>query len=200
MKHIALSQRHDYIAEYGEYRDGIDCRWADFFWQEKMLILPLPNHIKIVTGWMQEISIDTVVITGGGNLLKYGGLSNKREKMERQLIKYCIRENIPVIGVCYGMQLIADFFGGKLVKVQGHVGIRHRINGEYNGEVNSFHNYAVTELPAGFKAISYAGDGTVEIFRHQEMPILGMMYHPEREEVFQKKDIQLFLEMINGSN
>lgn len=77
MKHIALSQRHDYIPEYNEYRDGLDCRWADFFWQEKILILPLPNHIKIAMGWLQEISIEALIITGGGNLEKYGGLTEE---------------------------------------------------------------------------------------------------------------------------
>lgn len=199
MKRIALSQRHDYIPEYNEYRDGLDCRWADFFWQEKILILPLPNHINIAMGWMREISIDALIITGGGNLEKYGGLTDKRKNMERELIKYCIKKRIPVIGVCYGMQLITDFFGGKLVKVMGHVRTRHRIYGDYNAEVNSYHNYAVQELPSGFIALSYADDGTVEIFRHLEMPIFGIMFHSEREAFFQKKDIQFFLKMINAS-
>lgn len=200
MKHIALSQRHDYIPEYNEYRDGLDCRWADFFWQEKILILPLPNHIKIAMGWLQEISIEALIITGGGNLEKYGGLTDKREKVERQLIKYCIEKRVPVIGVCYGMQLITDFFGGKLVKIAGHVRTRHRIYGDYNAEVNSYHNYAVKEPPSKFIALSYADDGTVEIFRHEKMPILGMMFHPERENFLQKNDIQLFLKIINSPN
>ena len=51
--------------------------------------------------------------------------------------------------------------------------------------VNSFHNNIIREKDLGKELESFAitkDDNTIEGFRHKSLPILGVMWHPERED------------------
>ena len=73
-----------------------------------------------------------------------------------------------------------------------HAGTRHRVcvtsageqilGGEIR-EVNSFHGQAVSRgaLAAGLRELAHDGGRWVEALAHDHAPILGLMWHPERE-------------------
>ena len=47
--------------------------------------------------------------------------------VEKKLIKYSLKKNIPLLGICRGMQMIAKVYNIKLSKMKGHVGVKHYV-------------------------------------------------------------------------
>ncbi len=88
--------------------------------------------------------------------------------------------------MCYGFQLIANFFGINLKKINNHVNKKHILNFQSKKKivrvkVNSFHNYAVYKLPAHFKQIVKYKDNTIEFAYSKNKKIMCTMFHPERK-------------------
>ena len=78
--------------------------------------------------------------------------------------------------------------GGTLVPCQEHAGTRHGLRVAGTGpmpladraEVNSYHDFAIGELGPDLEAVARAADGSVEAVVHRQLPIWGVMWHPER--------------------
>lgn len=189
MKRIIVSQRVDIVERYGERRDAIDQKWYELCEEIGVSILPAPNNPKMLLELLSNIQIDGVLLTGGNSPVKYGGTSSERDYTDNTLIAFASDSDLPLLGVCRGCQSIALYFGVTLQKVDNHISVYHHITGEVNREVNSFHNYAIRELPTGFMGVATSGDGVIEALRYKNM--LGIMWHPERESPFADADIAL---------
>ena len=65
-----------------------------------------------------------------------------------------LKNNLPVLGICQGMQVIGVRFGSKLIKVKNHVRKRHKLinlsKERFPKECNSFHNYSLKNCPRNF--------------------------------------------------
>jgi len=97
------------------------------------------------------------------------------------------------------MQLIQDYFGVKLERISGHICINQTIL--YNGEsieVNSYHNLGAVNSVSSLTICGLAGDGVVEAVKHVELPIMGIMWHPERMSSFSPRDIRMFQQHFGG--
>ena len=77
----------------------------------------------------------------------------KRHKLRTELdifFKKAIEQNIPILGICYGAQFIADYFNSSLKNRYNHVAKKHKIyfanEKNENYFVNSFHNYGIEKL------------------------------------------------------
>ena len=146
--------------------------------------------------------LDYLIISGGNDLLQFSKKFNdkEREKISLHYLNGAIKMNIPVVGICYGAQLIASYFKSKLQKKSGHVGAHkitlfsHSFNTNFPKRiaVNSFHNYAITKISKQLLPLGTADDDTVEIFKHKKLKILGLMWHPERYRNYKKIDINYF--------
>lgn len=191
MKIILATQRVDEVVSYKERRDALDQQWITFLKQCGYVICPLPNHSEVLVELMKNIKHYGILLTGGNTPVGYGGNAPERDAMDKELIKYSIENGIPLLGVCRGMQSIVQYFGGTLKKVEGHVAVRHYVNGEVNREVNSYHGFAVDKLPECLRVCARSNDTTIEMVRHEKYPILGMMWHPERENPFSDEDVKL---------
>jgi putative glutamine amidotransferase len=189
MKRIFMSQRVDIVQDYGERRDALDQKWAELLWELNHLCVPISNHIKSTKAVLKMQPPDGIILTGGNNHCKYGGNAPERDAVDELLISYAVTNSIPLLGVCRGMQSIVLHFGGTLRKVEGHVAIRHALTCER--EVNSYHAYSADELPKVLVIQAKSEDGAVEQIQHEKFPIYGVMWHPEREESFDAKDIKL---------
>lgn len=193
MKKVIYTQRVEVIESYKERRDCADQRIADFIYACGYLPIPIPNREELIESFIEEVKPCGIVLTGGNSLVKYGGNAPERDAVDCILIRMAIREGIPVYGFCRGMQSILNYFGNALVNVQGHVATRHEINSA-NGirEVNSYHNQACIELQKDgeLEIISQCSDGVIEEVKHRTLRILGTMWHPEREVLFQETDIE----------
>ena len=100
----------------------------------------MPNSLvelqngELLKSWLQEIKPEAIVLSGGNNI----GDFTSRDKTEDTLIRYASNQELPLLGICRGMQMIAHYHGASLVPLTGHVRKRHRLDGEVNWEVNSF--------------------------------------------------------------
>ncbi len=198
MKLIAVTQRVEKIQSYGEQRDALDENWTQFLVDCGCVPLLVPNHFQAAKLLLEHVRIDGIILTGGNNLVKYDGDAPQRDETERYLINYAIEKDIPLVGICRGMQVIQDYFGVTLNKVEGHVAVKHEVlfDGKRK-EKNSYHSYAswcsTDELPV----IARAEDDVVEAVRHREYKIYAMMWHPERNNPFEKEDIEFFKKIFN---
>lgn len=198
MQTVIYTQRVEVIESYSERRDCVDQRIAEFIWSCGFLPFALPNNVEIVKSILNEIKPTGILLTGGNSLAKYGGNAPERDKTDEFLIELSVEKTIPLYGFCRGMQSILDYFGNDLIKVQGHVAVRHDIAGDENPvNVNSYHNEACVELKNDeLIAVLKAEDGVIEKVRHRYLPIIGTMWHPERENPFRNKDIEMFQELL----
>jgi len=194
MEAVIYTQRVEVIEAYQERRDCADQRIADFIMACGFLPIPVPNRKEMVKGIIERIRPAGIILTGGNSLVKYGGNAPERDDMDRELIKFAIGDGIPLYGFCRGMQSILFYFGNEMVNVAGHVAVRHFINTKTGKlEVNSYHNQACRELKTdcGLVVMARADDGVIEGIRHERLPIIGTMWHPEREKDFCGEDINL---------
>lgn len=194
MLKIGLTQRVEVISAYGERRDCLDQAWTMVLSKAGMVAVPLPNLIENVESLFDETGLSGIILTGGNDLEKLPGASNtapERDALERCLIELSADRNLPLLGVCRGMQMLVDHYGGNLTRVENHVANQHPVKVtsthglplSNRSAVNSFHNFGVESDKIGGKMniLATAPDGTVEAAVHNSRPQWGIMWHPERD-------------------
>lgn len=189
---IATTQR-SVECNFGEIRDSLDQRWLHFFSQCQLIPVVIPNNLLLAQNILAHVQVDGILLTGGGDISSVGGRDHDREEVEELLIKLGVTHNIPLLGVCRGMQKIQTYFGARLIKVMHHIQPHQDILIHNLCElVNSYHQFGTTEPHHHFKTWATAYDGVIKAIEHKQHKISGIMWHPERMTPFRKQDIQYF--------
>lgn len=193
MTRIGLTQRVEVVEAYEERRDCLDQRWGRLLRSLDYTPIPLFNKIEDVAEYLDDLDIDGIILTGGNDLTIVENGSNvapERDSFERELLEVAIDQDIPVLGVCRGIQMINVFFEGSLSAIDGHVATTHEIS--INGSsmesdfetvhTNSYHSFGIepSDLADDLRAIGYTPDGAIEWIKHDTYPIQAIMWHPER--------------------
>lgn len=195
---VGITQRLATQENYQERREILASDWGKFCKTMRILPIPLSYAINI-----QEYSslISGVILSGGNDLSIFSDEENStiRDRYEKEVIEYCIKHQISLLGVCRGAQMIASYFDCKFEKVEAHLG-EHLIvwDDEERDCVNSYHHYAIISLGEELRCESKSMDGGIESFSHKTLPIFAMMWHPEREDV-QTLSTQRVFERFLGS-
>jgi N5-(cytidine 5'-diphosphoramidyl)-L-glutamine hydrolase len=208
-KKIGITLRIEKIKKYNEKRDAISHDWVKFL--EKINVIPIfiPNTLNNTKQFLEEMKLDGLIMSGGDNK----GDDIERDNTEKEIIEFAVKRKIPLLGICRGMQIINNFFGGNQVTTNNmkHVIEHHKIDliGDVvqnhfqtkEMKVNSFHNNIINKNSIGKNLEIFAlaeMDNTVEGFYHEKFPILGIMWHPEREQNISKEIelMKIFYEKI----
>ena len=208
MKKIAITQRLIENTSYKETREVLDINYAKFINEAGYLPIALPYKVNFIE-YFEEFNISGVLLTGGNDLnsINPSPLSNQRDKFEKELISYAVSNNIPIFGICRGLQVIAEYFGSTFKKVSGQVNIRHALESSHDSfyikqlnminTVNSFHNFTVDSLSDQLK-VSAVGNNIIKAIEHKKYKIFAQMWHSERELDFNEQEIQLIKDFFNG--
>lgn len=195
MKNILISQ----IINKNKHNDiinQVEKNWYDFFKNSNINLITLDASKKI-----KKKKISAIILQGGGgndlpNFFK-SKENNLRKKYDLNILKYALKKKIPILAVCYGFQLIADYYKANVIKVNNHVRKKHLLTfktikkKEIKIYVNSFHNYGVFNLPKFFNEVIKCDDKSIEYAKSKNKNIMCMMFHPER-----KNSKQLFLKKL----
>jgi gamma-glutamyl-gamma-aminobutyrate hydrolase PuuD len=188
---IAITQRVHDLVDRGERRDALDQAWTPWIEDGGDAAIPVPNRLADPVAFVRDLGVDALVLTGGNDLAHLPGAQNaapERDATERALLGHARDVGLPVLAVCRGMQMLVDFWGGAVTRVEGHVGQPHEIvlrpsNRRLRpGPVNSFHGWGVAPagVPGPLLVVATAPDGSVEAVEHRDLPQVGVMWHPER--------------------
>ena len=187
MKLVAISQRVEIFSKHNEIRDTLDHRLVKWLLICGYMTVPVSNYLGVtIRDWLMNLKPAALVLSGGSDI----GQCAERDDTELALLSYAKEYSLPVLGICRGMQMMAHQAGVDFKLVSGHVRTRHQVKGKVTADVNSYHNYSLSNCPIDFEVIARSEDGEIEAIRHSLMPWEGWMWHPERETVFAQGDIQ----------
>ncbi len=158
---------------------------------------------------------DGILLTGGPDVspLLYdesrrplcGEPCDVRDKLEAHLLSAADQRDIPLLGICRGLQIMNVFFGGSLYQdlpSESSSDICHRMTPPYDRHVhevsvsagsllhdivgrdiigvNSYHHQGVKRVGAGLSVSAVASDGLVEALENSRKTfMLGVQWHPE---------------------
>ena len=198
MKKIIITQRLELFGRYNELRDSMDIRLTKFMQGIGFLPISIPNYIKDINLFIKEIKPSGIILSGGGSSYK----NDERAKLEKKLIKFSIKKNIPILGICRGAQSINKYFGGKQKRIKNHVRKKHTVffvNKNLNSiQTNSFHDYGFNkiQISKNLRILGVSKDNNVEYFAHKKYNIFGIMWHPERYNNIKKIDKKILYDIF----
>jgi putative glutamine amidotransferase len=189
-KMIAITQRVTVCADSGERRDALAQDWGKFMATLAAPFVPLPNQPALVLALAARLPITALIISGGEDK----GVSPERDGSEDALINWALAENIPLLGVCRGLQSLQLWLGGELRPSTRHRACSHALTclaDKREREVNSYHNWVIMKPAPQMKVLAQdPDDGSVEAAQWKNW--LGIMWHPERCAQPDTQDLQLF--------
>lgn len=202
----------------GNFRDG-DCTLAQGYYMSVLeaggtpVVIPPYDNEKSLVSLLD--TLDGIVLSGGADIdpdylreepLDCVSVNPRRDAQELLLVHLAVARQIPVLGICRGIQTLAAALGGKLYQdirtqhdrpcIEHSQTIArglpsHQVRLEKDSllyglfqkdtlAVNSFHHQAVKEAPAGFRVTAWGPDGIIEAMESVSFrPILGVQWHPE---------------------
>ena len=213
-----VHKRRPIIGITGNYDTG-KCTLLEGYYRSVLevggtpLIIPPCDDTDMMVSLLDRV--DALILSGGGDinplylseepLRELGGINPARDWHELMLVRLAANRQIPILGICRGIQVMTAALGGKLYQdiyreasatlkhsqdTERHVcshtvriasgSLLHRILGTEMLPVNSFHHQAVKEAAPGFAATAYSADGIIEAMEStQHKSILGVQWHPE---------------------
>jgi putative glutamine amidotransferase len=197
---ILVSQRVDSFPDLNETRDALDQRLLQFLMTAGFLPVPVPNvmgDVLSIRDWVSRIAPAGIVLSGGNDI----GTVPERDATEMELIRFAAERQLPLLGICRGLQMLVHAHGGKIERGEGHIRTRHEVtlatlNGPVTRSVNSYHGNVIRSVPSELEILATSPDGTIEGIRHSILPWEGWMWHPERENRFDDFDVTRFKDLF----
>jgi len=173
----------------------------------------LPTFSSLESSRIALSKVDGLIIPGGPGISEgligdlpedLSPVAPERTQSDRFAFESAQDSDLPILGICYGMQFINARLGGTIygdaeheIGTQPHhpkrtsddaiehtvtiePGSRLREVIESPGPVNSFHIQAVAELGEGLRVSLRSEDGLVEGLESEDGRIVGVQFHPEK--------------------
>ena len=199
--------------------EGIDATLREVYYKQivsaggtPVLIPPVADNDVLLS---TLDTLDAIVLSGGGdfNPLWAGeqpvpqlhNINNERDLPELLLTRYAFDRQLPMLGICRGIQTLAMSLGGHVeqdikpsptlikhsqtshqstqthsVNITPGTMLSEIFDGEATIYVNSFHHQAVDNPGMHMRTAATAPDGTIEAIESSEQkPVIGVQWHPE---------------------
>lgn len=145
---------------------------------------------------------DGVILQGGSDYYQY----------DLEAIKYIVDKNIPLLGICLGMQSMGVVFGSSLIEVEdhNHIGMNyaHPINIDEKSQlyqivglnqivVNSRHKETITN-PTKANTVAYNADVIEAIEKSDKAFCIGVQWHPEDMLMYDETSRKIFASFFNS--
>ena len=194
-----------------------ECRLAEAYYKSvvaaggtPLIIPPLADKDSIINTLDR---IDGLLLSGGGDINPlFAGeepqpalrsINRERDLPELLTVRLAYNRQLPMLGICRGVQVLAAALGGKVAQdISATATVKHSQDADrsepthtvslcegsvlhtlYGAEhiaVNSFHHQAVADPGPRFAIAARAADGTVEAIESSELKsIMGVQWHPE---------------------
>jgi len=170
------------------------------------------QYTQLITRRSRELGFSSIIVTvedcraamSQGNYPKALVLSGGPQSVFSDQNDYQFlfdRPQLPILGICYGMQLMGKFFGGKVEKGEvgeyGHAQVHftsHHVIANCPRDFSVWMSHAdhVSILPPNFEIIMQSHNGITAAIGHLSRPILGLQFHPEVEHTHFGRDILNF--------
>ena len=211
------AQRKPVIGITGNYED-LTCKLGKGYYQKVVeaggvpVIIPPVTDPHVIINTLDRI--DALILSGGGdyNPLWAGeepspllhGINAERDQAELMITRLAYHRQIPMLGICRGIQTLAMALGGKVfqdisdratekhsqdadrsepthtVTVEKDSILYHLYSQQSTLYVNSFHHQAVSDTEAKFRVTARSADGIIEAMESTEYkPVMGVQWHPE---------------------
>ncbi|SHK36284.1 membrane dipeptidase [Xylanibacter ruminicola] len=214
--HYPEADKRPVIGITGNYED-LTCKLGRGYYQSVVeaggvpVVIPPVADKHVIINTLEHI--DALILSGGGDINplwageepspKLHGINQERDLPELLIARLAYNRQIPMLGICRGIQTLATAFGGKVSQDISDVAtIKHSQDADrseathsvtidedstlfniYKEEkvmVNSFHHQAVAEAGDKFRVVAKSADGIIEAIESAEFKsILGVQWHPE---------------------
>ncbi|SFB69895.1 Zn-dependent dipeptidase, dipeptidase homolog [Xylanibacter ruminicola] len=214
--HFPEAEKRPVIGITGNYED-LTCKLGRGYYQSVVaaggvpVVIPPVADKHVIVNTLEHI--DALILSGGGDInpLWAGeepspnlhGINQERDLPELLIARLAYNRQIPMLGICRGIQTLATAFGGKVAQDISDVAtIKHSQDADRSEPthsviidedsslfdiykstkvmVNSFHHQAVAEAGDKFRVIAKSPDGIIEAMESSEFKsILGVQWHPE---------------------
>ena len=136
---------------------------------------------KIGSKFLVNKNLSGIILSGGPNSVK----DKKSPKLDKKILSL----KIPVLGICYGLQLLCNEFRGKIgqssSREYGHSLINHNKKSELfkgikkTSQVWMSHGDHIKKEPNGFVVTSFSNKNVISSIEDKKKMIFGLQFHPE---------------------
>ena len=171
--------------------------------KNKIIIIDFGSQVtKLIARRIRDLGVYSEIVTPKEiikiknfnnikGLVLSGGPSTVTERNFQSIPKEIFKKKIPILGICYGLQLIAKVFGGKIKpsKKRREFGRAFLYKKNKSLLTNKFlsskksvwmsHEDAVVKLPKNFKIIASTKNSKLTIIENSKNKIYGVQFHPE---------------------
>ncbi|MEO7247898.1 MAG: aminodeoxychorismate/anthranilate synthase component II [Novosphingobium sp.] len=161
--------------------------YDSFTWNLVHYLMEMGAEVEVVRN--DAISAAQAISSGAqGFLISPGPCTPNEAGISLDLVAACADAAKPLLGVCLGHQSIGQYFGGKVVRgglMHGKTSpVTHDGSGLFAGlpsplTATRYHSLIVEQIPEVLVVNARSDDGHVMGFRHADLPIHGVQFHPE---------------------
>ena len=199
------------------------------------VMLPLTSSLEVIARLVE--SVDGIIVTGGQDVdpARYGErgeaaralcgeLCPERDEMEALIVPAALGADIPLLGICRGLQALNVILGGTLwqdlpkqrpstVEHHGKAPYENPVHtarvlrgtplatcvGEGELPVNSFHHQALRDVAPGLEVMAEAADGVVEaVWRPASRFCWAVQWHPEFSHAVDEPSRKIFSAFVEA--